>query len=108
MEADEPESWGVVSLMCLIRNCKRKGGRRTGVLGSHFLIVFNKKLKGKGRPEDPESSGVIALLFFPCPTDRQADRQTVRGVQGRSPGEESRCSRTQTLTDRDRDRLTEP
>ena len=32
-------------------------------LGSNFLIDSNKKPSGKERPEDPELSGAISLLF---------------------------------------------
>ena len=35
-----------------------------GALGSDFLMVFNKKLKGNWSPEDPELSGAISLLLL--------------------------------------------
>jgi hypothetical protein len=45
-------------------NVRKNDSAGSGAFGSDFLIVFDHDLYGKGRPEDSEPSGAIAILLF--------------------------------------------
>jgi hypothetical protein len=84
---ETPEASGVISLLLFMRHSEETGGRRlrrlpewfpycfqygiarkkeashSGGFRSNFPIVFNKEFSGNWRPDSPEASGVISLLF---------------------------------------------
>jgi hypothetical protein len=55
-----PESFPYCFLQGILSKLE---ARLSGGFRSNFLIVFDKELHGKSRPDAPEASGVISLLF---------------------------------------------